>query len=122
MGAHHHLIASSRIEGAPVFNAAGERLGSIDDVMLDKATGKAVYALMSFDGFLGVGARFYPLPWTVLTYDPDRNGYVVPLARADIEKGHAVEDKEVEDEIQWREQVHAYYGVSPYWIGSPVGY
>ena len=111
----HHLIASARVEGAPVFGGAGERLGRIVDLMIDKRSGRIVYALMSHDGFMGMGERFYPLPWSMLNYDPDRQGYVTPLAHADLEKAHTVVDKEIYDEIEWREAVHSYYGVSPYW-------
>jgi hypothetical protein len=116
----HHLIAASRVEGAPVFTADGEKIGHVEDLMIEKVSGKAAYALMGFDGFLGVGERFYPLPWSMLTYDPERGGYVAPVSKAQLENGHAVSDREVEDEIDWREAVHAYYGATPYWMGAPV--
>jgi hypothetical protein len=120
MSAHHHLIASHRVEGAPVFGADGHKLGTIDDLMIDKASGRCVYALMAYDGFLGVGERFFPVPWSLLSYDERRHGYAVPFDRDDLEKGHAVDDKEIEDEIEWREAVHAHYGAAPYWTGSPL--
>jgi sporulation protein YlmC with PRC-barrel domain len=116
----HHLIAASRVEGTPVFNTLGDRIGTIDDVMLDKTTGRAVYALMSFDGFLGLGQKFYPLPWSTLTYDEKAEGYAIPLTHEQLKAGHAVSDKEIADEIDWREAVHAYYGAAPYWIGGPL--
>ncbi len=112
----HHLIAASRVQGAPVFGAEGKRLGKIEDIMLDKATGKATYALMGHDGFLGVGEQFYPLPWSMLTYDEKRHGYVAPITQKQLSDGHAVGDREVEDECDWRESVHTFYGVSPYWM------
>src|ERR1700733_949804 len=64
------LIAASKVNGTSVYNRAGEKLGSIYDVMLDKRSGKAEYAVMSFGGFLGIGDTYHPLPWTVLNYDP----------------------------------------------------
>jgi len=111
----HHLVPASRVEGAGVFAPTGERLGKVDDLMIDKVSGRTAYALLSFDGFLGVGERFYPIPWRMLDYDPSRRGFVVPLTRDQIEQGHSVADREVEDEIEWREAVHAYYGATPYW-------
>ena len=111
----HHLVCASRVEGAPVFAPSGEKLGKIDELMIDKASGRTAYALMSFDGFLGVGERFYPIPWGMLDYDLSRHGFVTPLTRDQLEQGHSVADREVEDEIDWREAVHAYYGVAPYW-------
>lgn len=115
MGAKHHLIAGSRIEGASVFSAGGDKLGKIDDLMIDKESGRTVYALMSFGGFLGAGQRYYPLPWSALDYNKAKGAFIVSLTREQIEAGHHVGDKEIKDEIDWRESVHNYYGATPYW-------
>ena len=37
------LIASSKVNGTTVYNTAGEKLGSVYDVMIDKRSGKAEY-------------------------------------------------------------------------------
>src|SRR5262245_55455450 len=103
--AHHHLVAGSRVDGQPVLSQRGEKLGKIADLLIDKATGKTLYALLGFDGFLGVGERYYPVPWSKLDYSPSKQGFTVPLSRNDIQNGPTVADKEVEDEIAWREQV-----------------
>jgi sporulation protein YlmC with PRC-barrel domain len=46
------LIAASKVSGTAVYNTAGESLGSVYDVMLDKASGKADDAILSFGGSL----------------------------------------------------------------------
>ena len=65
MEAHEigNLIASSKVEGTAVYNTAGESLGEIDDLMIDKSSGKVAYAIMSFGGFLGHGK---PIPSTAV--------------------------------------------------------
>jgi hypothetical protein len=30
--------------------------------MIDKVSGRAIYAVMSFGGFLGMGEKYHPLP------------------------------------------------------------
>ena len=40
------LIAASKVNGTSVYNTAGEKLGSVYDVMLDKSTGKTEYAII----------------------------------------------------------------------------
>ena len=75
----HKLILASRVEHTPVYNGDGERIGHIDDLSIDRQAGNVVYAIMSFGGFLGIGKRFHPLPWSMLDYDPKRAGYVVSL-------------------------------------------
>ena len=59
------LIAASKVNGTTVYNRAGEKLGSVYDVMVDKRSGKAEYAIMSFGGFLGIGDSYHPLLWMV---------------------------------------------------------
>ena len=73
------LIAAEKVNGTNVYNLAGDKLGSIDDIMIDKVSGRAIYAVMSFGGFLGMGEKFHPLPWAKLKYDAQKGGYVVNL-------------------------------------------
>ena len=79
------LIGSDKVEGTNVYNHAGDHLGQIDKVMIDKRSGKVSYAVMSFGGFLGLGEEHYPLPWDVLTYDVERDGYVVDLNKEKLQ-------------------------------------
>src|SRR5207244_13403419 len=78
------LIASDKVEGTPVYRSNGGRVGQIERVMIDKFSGKVAYAVMSFGGFLGIGEDYYPLPWSVLTYDPDLGGYKVNLTEQQL--------------------------------------
>lgn len=73
------LIASDKVEGTTVYNRQGDKLGTIDNVMIDKTSGKVEYANLSFGGLFGIGTSRHPLPWTVLDYDSSRGGYVVDL-------------------------------------------
>ena len=107
------LIASDKVEGTAVYNRAGERLGSVHNVMIDKYSGQVAYAVMSFGGFLGVGERYHPLPWRALTYDTGLGGYVVDVTREQLEKAPSFG----RDEAPWGDPaygrgVSGYYGVS----------
>ena len=51
------LIASQRVEGKTVYDLAGHKLGKIDDILIDKVTGVANYAVMSYGGVLGMGRK-----------------------------------------------------------------
>lgn len=74
-------ISSSKVEGTDVYNLDGDKLGSIDDLVIDKRTGHVRYAALEFGGFLGLGTDRYPLPWNMLKYDTTKDGYVVNLDR-----------------------------------------
>ena len=75
------LIASNKVEGTAVYNRTGEHLGEVYNFMVDKYSGQVAYAVMSFGGFLGIGEKYHPLPWKVLTYDTSLGGYVVDWTR-----------------------------------------
>ena len=85
--------------------------------MIDKVSGKVAYAVMSFGGFLGMGDRYHPLPWHVLTYDTSQGGYVVDLDRSRLEGAptYATSDTPNWSDRSWGQQVHDYYGARPYW-------
>jgi hypothetical protein len=94
------LIASSKVDGTPVYNRAGESLGSVLNFMVDKYTGQVAYAVMSFGGFLGLGESYHPLPWKALTYDTRLGGYVVDLDKdrlAEAPRHGAEEDRRLDD-------------------------
>src|SRR6202000_296430 len=80
-----HLIAASQVQGTTVYNTGLEKLGSIEDVMIDKASGRIAYAILGFGGLLGIGDHFYPLPWEKLTYNTEIGGYVVDIDRDTLE-------------------------------------
>jgi hypothetical protein len=111
------LIAAGKVSGTAVYNTAGDELGEIYDVMLDKRTGRVAYAIMSFGGFLGIGLRYHPLPWAVLKYDTRQQGYVVGLTRSQLEGAptFGAEDSPSWGNRAYEQQIHDYYGSQPYW-------
>jgi len=78
------LIGSDKVEGTAVYGADGEKIGQIERVMIDKVAGKVAYAVMSFGGFLGLGEDYYPLPWSLLTYNERLGGYDVEISHEQL--------------------------------------
>jgi len=106
------VISSERVEGTNVYNAGGDKLGSIDDLMIDKLSGQVRYAVMEFGGFLGIGTDRYPIPWNMLKYDVSQDGYVVPLDKAQLEGAPRYANDTVPDyDDTYRSNVDKYYGM-----------
>ena len=78
------LVASDKVQGTKIYSATGDNLGSVDDVMIDEKSGSIAYAIMSVGGFLGIGSRYYPLPWSMLRFDTNLGGYVANVDRAQL--------------------------------------
>jgi sporulation protein YlmC with PRC-barrel domain len=108
------LIASDKVEGTPVYRSNGERVGEIKRIMIDKITGKVAYAVMSFGGFMGIGEDYYPLPWSLLSYNPDLEGYEVNLSENQLKNAPRYSKHENWD---WSDRarektIYDYYGMN----------
>ena len=109
------MISSDKVEGTSVYNGAGDKLGSIDDLMIDKRSGQVRYAVMKFGGFLGIDTDRYPIPWNMLKYDTRFDGDVVPVDKAQLEKAPRYSPNETpEYSDEYGRKVHDHYGVN--WI------
>jgi hypothetical protein len=111
------LISADQVNGTTVYDTQGDKLGSVEDVMIDKVSGRIAYAVLNFGGFLGIGGQHHPLPWGTLKYDPAIGGYVVGLDRRVLEGGPAYGEADAVtwDDQRWGKQVHDYYKATPYW-------
>lgn len=108
----HDMISSDRVEGTSVYNGAGEKLGSVDDLVIDKQSGQVRYAVLEFGGFLGMGTDRYPLPWNMLKYDTSKEGYVVPLDKAKLENApRYVQGDRPAYTTDYGKRVNGYYGI-----------
>lgn len=107
------LIGSDKVEGTAVYGSNGDKMGSIERVMLGKTSGKVSYAVLSFGGFMGIGHDHYPLPWESLTYNPELGGYQVAITEDQLKgapKYSSTEQFDWGDSVRTK-TVNDYYGV-----------
>ncbi len=109
-----NLISSEDVEGTTVFDLAGNEIGEIDHLMIDKISGRVRYAVMSFGGFMGLGHSHYPLPWNSLTYDKEREGYAANVTEQQLKDAPEFSDDSWTDR-DWEKRVHEHYSAQPYW-------
>lgn len=111
------LIGSDKVEGTEVYRSNGNRIGTIERVMIDKISGQVAYAVMSFGGFLGIGDDYYPVPWPLLKYNEELGGYEVNISDVQLKGAPKFsKDQAWEYEDRANEQaLYTYYGANPYW-------
>ena len=84
--------------------------------MIDKISGKVVYAVLSFGGFLGMGENYYPVPWATLKYDTNLGGYRVNLTKDQLENAPKYSESQGWNWSRENDRrVYEYYRVQPYW-------
>jgi sporulation protein YlmC with PRC-barrel domain len=79
-----YLTASS-LEGDKVVNPAGEHLGEIKEIMLDMDGGKIDYLVIEFGGFLGLGVKYFAIPFRLLKLDAPNKTFVFNQSRETLE-------------------------------------
>jgi PRC-barrel domain protein len=80
----HPFIESDSVEGTVVYSPAGERIGTIKRLIIDKVSGQVTYAVTVFGGFLGLGAESHTIPWNRLWYDTGQHGYRTDITEQEI--------------------------------------
>ena len=61
-----NLIGSDRVEGTTVYGSDGDKIGSVENLLIDKQSGQVTDAVVSIGGFLGIGEEQHSLPWSML--------------------------------------------------------
>jgi sporulation protein YlmC with PRC-barrel domain len=110
------VLAASTLAGDSVRNAAGEDLGTIDEIMIDLSSGRVAYAVLSFGGFLGMGDKLFAVPWSALKVDEDEKCFILNVDRRTIEEAPGFDKDNWPDmsNTQWGNELSTYYKVSPY--------
>jgi sporulation protein YlmC with PRC-barrel domain len=108
---HTQAIRATKVIGTNVNDASGQKIGQIEDVMLDKESNSILYAVVGFGGFLGVKEKFHPVPWPALAYDPDTQAYVVNYTREQLQAAPAgsIDELTRNDGFAFRDRLHEYY-------------
>lgn len=113
------IMAASSFEGETVVNGQGETLGEVEEIMLDVRSGRIAYALMSVGGFLGVGEKYFAVPWSALTLDTGHKHFVLDVDKDRLKNAHGFDKDDWPSmaDSQWAATVHSYFSTRPYWEG-----
>ena len=66
-----------------------DKIGKVEDIMLDKTSNNIMFAVVGFGGVLGMGEKYHPLPWaTPGEVPPPARGRQTGTPRAFRRDGH----------------------------------
>ena len=104
------LISSKKVEGTPIVDRNGTKIGTIDNFMVDKYTGRVAYAAMSFGGTFGFGTSLFPLPWPLLEYDEEKGGYRLEVTKEELSEAPRFQaNDEPEFSPEYRRRIILFY-------------
>jgi sporulation protein YlmC with PRC-barrel domain len=112
------VLSASTLAKFKVENTAGEDLGKIEEVMIDSATGRVAYAVLSFGGFLGFGDKLFAIPWSKLSLTPVKDKtFILNVPKERLDKGRGFNKDKWPDvaDPTWQSETYKYYDAEPYW-------
>ena len=114
---YRRVLAASTLAGDKVRNAAGEDLGKVDEIMIDIASGRIAYAVLSFGGILRMGNKLFAVPWSALRVDEDEKCFILDVDKKTLENAPGFDKDKWPDmtDTTWGSEVFRYYGATPYW-------
>ena len=114
---HTSAIRAKKVLGTTVKDTSGRKIGEIEDVVLDKQSNNILFAVVGFGGFLGIGEKYHPVPWSTLNYDEGQNAYIVDFTKEQLQAAPAdsLDELTKNDGFNYRDRTYDYYNAPHYW-------
>jgi sporulation protein YlmC with PRC-barrel domain len=114
------VIESDRVEGTAVYDREGKHIGTIKRLVIEKVSGRVVYADIVFGGFLGLGSHHDTIPWEKLNYDTGLGGYRTDVTEDQLRGAPPFQREGETWPSREREQkLHDFWRTLPYWRNHP---
>jgi sporulation protein YlmC with PRC-barrel domain len=115
-----HLTVSNAdedIRGRKVFDAGGDEVGEVSDLMLDEGSAKVRFMEVASGGFLGLGQTKVIIPIDTITRITEDEVHIEKSR--DVVAAAPHYDPDLVPENYWAD-IYGYYGYQPYWMGGYV--
>ena len=111
------VLSASSINGDYVKNTDGERLGHIEDLMIDLDSGQIAYVVLSFGGFLGIGNKLFAIPWQAFQLDAENKEFFLNVSEAKLKNAPGFDKDNWPDMTsrEWGQTIYDYYEYTPHW-------
>ena len=105
-------LSTSTLTGTDVRNRDGENLGDIKDFMLDVESGRVIYAVLDFGGFLGIGDKYFAVPLEAFEADTTREELVLNVTKDKLENAPGFDKNNwpATPDASFVESVYDFYG------------
>jgi sporulation protein YlmC with PRC-barrel domain len=105
-------LSATSIIGDDVINGQKKKIGKIKDIMIDLRMGNIQYVIVEMGGFLGIGEKFFAIPYSLLQIDPANKAFILNQYEETLKNAPGF------DKNHWPEtNSHYYYDTTIYWDG-----
>ncbi|MGF1620696.1 MAG: PRC-barrel domain-containing protein [Rhodomicrobiaceae bacterium] len=79
------LMSADTLEDNKVYNNQNESLGEVEEIMINVNDGKVEYAVVEFGGFLGMGTKYFAVPWEAMQLDTKEECFRLNVTKEALE-------------------------------------
>jgi len=114
---HTSAIRAKKVIGTAVKDRSAKKIGVVEDIVLDKQSNTVMFAVISFGGFLGMGEKYHPVPWSSLDYDEGESAYSVDFTEDQLRNApsDSIDELTRNDGLAYRDKTYDYYRAERYW-------
>jgi hyperosmotically inducible protein len=107
---------ASKLMGMAVQNLQGQKLGDVQNLLVDLSAGRVVAVIVSSGGFIGIADELSAIPPTAMRFSPDRNGLQLDASKETLASAPHFQSAQWPDYSQPSQAggVYRAYGVEPY--------
>lgn len=80
---------ASDLLGKDINNIDGDSIGSLDNAIIDRGSGKITHIVIRSGGILGYGGELIAIPFEAFTYDVGEKAFMLPVGTDDLEASDA---------------------------------
>ncbi len=102
-----------------VRDAEGRKLGAVRDLVFD-AKGEILFVILSYGGFLGIGAKKAAVPFEALRWNAEKKGFMLDRGKERLEWAYDYRKDTLRDP-QTAADICRVYGVQPRWEFPETG-
>jgi hypothetical protein len=106
------LLSSDTLLGYKVVNEKNEDIGKIEDILFDLNSGSISCLLLSFGGFMGLGNKYFALPFNSMTFDTEKELCILHIHKDRLKNAPGLEPGHLPQihDSGWLKNVYSYYG------------
>jgi sporulation protein YlmC with PRC-barrel domain len=111
------LRRASKIVGSHVIGSDNEKLGIINNLAIDLDSGRAIFAVVSTGGVMGVGDKLTAVPFKALHFSDINEPVKVNVTKASFDAVPKM-DKDAWNNMKdrtWRSTIYQHYSLDPNW-------
>ena len=102
------VLKGSQLIGMKVEGTDGKKLGDVKDIVVDPMEGDIDYIVLDYGGFLGLGDKYFAVPWEAVQFSDDGKTLLLDVTKKDLKQAPGF-DKTNWPDLSNREQALVIY-------------